>query len=1570
MIKSLGGDLKKLYFIIACLFLSLAINQGTYTFTTCGNTGRYGPTEEQCTSAYAGTNLEANIFYSDGIQNWLVPRDGNYRIEVYGAQGGNNGGTGAYLTGEFELDSLNILQILIGQSGLIQNGISSNPDGGGGGGGTFVSLNQNPLIIAGGGGGRADQYSMAEYAHANILEDGNDTYGNGGGTNGEGGNAGSNHHDFNDENNNLGAAGGGGFYADGISGPLDTGGSSFLNGGNGGYPAAGFGGGGGTLSGYDALVSGGGGGYSGGQGGTLPQMNDGWMYLAAGGGGSYNAGENQLSECCQHYGDGQAVITLLIEGCTDPDASNYNNEATIEDGSCIAAKHNVPEDFATVQEAIDYSSAGDTVSVSSGTYYENLNTSNKTIVIIGEDKNTTIIDAGTTGMALISNNTESASLELHNFTITNGFANDGSALYLNALEFALINNCIIKNNTAYNSIIRIDNIPDIAITKTLIHNNTATNSSNSYGAIVTYDNVNLNLDFVTLAFNTRGGILTHEPNANISINNSIFWNPDASEDIGRRTSTNVTYSVSYSSFTIDLYENYCSSSGYECLDGIINSDPQFVDISGDFSLQPTSSCIDSGDPDSALDSDGSRADMGALYYSQEYGCIDIEACNYNEYSLYDDGSCIYSEEGICFGCTNPEAINYDEFAAIDDASCMVPNIIVPDDYGSIQSAFDNIALDGDVIYVRAGTYTSFQWSSDADIKLIGENRETTIIDASGYNYGIEIDGPAAYYRIDHNSLIQGFTIKNAESTAIYSSRANPTLKDLIIKENNGDASWGSAIFIGMIGDDNDSADTLKIDNVIIEDNSHSNYATVYIAMYQNNNDNQESYFEIKNSNFINNYTAQLGGGLVVDAYGYNVDIVNSNFIGNQTDSYGAALIISSGGHARIIDSIFLNNSSTAGQAIVSAPESMMINSIVYDNSSFNELSLGSAYNSIIQNLLFQEGNYIGCIDTNPLISYNNNFSIEPGSPCVDAGTDYVEYNGEIIYELSQDEFEGFAPDIGPWETSQMFVYEPIITNIEDIQDDQGGKVFMDVQRSFYDKTGLNRIESYQIEALYDNDWVGVATQNAYNDSTYRVVVNTLSDSSSTSDGIAEYRVIANMEEGNFLSETAEGYSVDNIHPSTPNDVMASSNDNDVNISWDYSQDIDFSYHQVSQLGAPEYTIDNEQTMLLDAHYNEYYMNSVDIHDNYSDKSDYVGAHDLHPGANLIGVCVLPEDNSLTNVVSGQIEGIIGEGVAASNNPAMGWVGSLTGINSSDGYWFKSSEETIHLTVGDKHETESFELHQGANLISYCCANDIPLSEIDSDCIEGIIGEGVAASWIGEITVGSLTELSTGKGYWVKTAEECELAFECTEYEQQLARVYESETIKDYAQSIEQAFYFIEDIESIELGDIVSAYCNNTKVGSRAWNGAYTDIPAMGNDNSDLTKDYCTSSSIPSFRVEKSNGETYALTGDIPVWESNGLHMLSSLEEAIILPESYSLAPAYPNPFNPTTTINFAIPTDTDVSISVYNLQGREVVSLANGSYDAGYHSVIWNADSHSSGVYFVKMVAGSYVNTQKLMLVK
>ena len=90
----------------------------------------------------------------------------------------------------------------------------------------------------------------------------------------------------------------------------------------------------------------------------------------------------------------------------------------------------------------------------------------------------------------------------------------------------------------------------------------------------------------------------------------------------------------------------------------------------------------------------------------------------------------------------------------------------------------------------------------------------------------------------------------------------------------------------------------------------------------------------------------------------------------------------------------------------------------------------------------------------------------------------------------------------------------------------------------------------------------------------------------------------------------------------------------------------------------------------------------------------------------------------------------------------------------------------------------------------------------------------------------------------------------------------------------------------------------------------------------------------------------------------------------ILPDQFSLESAYPNPFNPTTTLSFSLPIESKVNISVYNLQGREVITLLDGNINAGYHSITWHADNHSSRVYFVKMVADKYVDVQKLILVK
>ena len=366
------------------------------------------------------------------------------------------------------------------------------------------------------------------------------------------------------------------------------------------------------------------------------------------------------------------------------------------------------------------------------------------------------------------------------------------------------------------------------------------------------------------------------------------------------------------------------------------------------------------------------------------------------------------------------------------------------------------------------------------------------------------------------------------------------------------------------------------------------------------------------------------------------------------------------------------------------------------------------------------------------------------------------------------------------------------------------------------------------------------------------------------------------------------------------------------------------------------------------------------------------AIDLHEGSNLMSFSLLPEDNSVGNVLSNyNIMSIAGEGEAALNT-ANGWVGSLTTILYENGYWLQINETDMLTFTGIPIQSNQlYELHMGNNLISYPlseCGNiDEVLPDEIEGCIYAIAGEGVAALNTDVGWVGSLTELCPNDGYWF--VSDCEIDFTYDE-PQSLARKTElSPSPYPYRQSSMQAFYFIESVENIEIGDWILSFNGDKVIGAREWQGSIIDVPAMGDDGSGFTADYIQTGQIPTFKLLK-DGKLINLEGDIPVFENNQLYMVPSLSEAIALPETFSLDRAYPNPFNPVTTLRFAIPVDSDVTLSIYNLQGREVSTLISGNMDAGYHTAKWNADAHASGVYFVKMIVGDYVNTQKLMLVK
>ncbi len=89
-----------------------------------------------------------------------------------------------------------------------------------------------------------------------------------------------------------------------------------------------------------------------------------------------------------------------------------------------------------------------------------------------------------------------------------------------------------------------------------------------------------------------------------------------------------------------------------------------------------------------------------------------------------------------------------------------------------------------------------------------------------------------------------------------------------------------------------------------------------------------------------------------------------------------------------------------------------------------------------------------------------------------------------------------------------------------------------------------------------------------------------------------------------------------------------------------------------------------------------------------------------------------------------------------------------------------------------------------------------------------------------------------------------------------------------------------------------------------------------------------------------------------------------------LPDKFSLGDNYPNPFNPTTTIEYALPKSTDVTLTVYNLLGREVATLVNSKQQAGRHQVQFDASSLASGVYFYRITTPEFNKVRKMMLIK
>lgn len=106
-----------------------------------------------------------------------------------------------------------------------------------------------------------------------------------------------------------------------------------------------------------------------------------------------------------------------------------------------------------------------------------------------------------------------------------------------------------------------------------------------------------------------------------------------------------------------------------------------------------------------------------------------------------------------------------------------------------------------------------------------------------------------------------------------------------------------------------------------------------------------------------------------------------------------------------------------------------------------------------------------------------------------------------------------------------------------------------------------------------------------------------------------------------------------------------------------------------------------------------------------------------------------------------------------------------------------------------------------------------------------------------------------------------------------------------------------------------------------------------------------------------------------------IELLNKMVNKTSLPSRFYLAQNYPNPFNPETIIQYELPEQSRVQITIYNITGQVVRTLVNEIKPAGYHRIVWDCKNQagikvSSGIYLYRMVTNKFVKINKMVLIK
>ena len=354
--------------------------------------------------------------------------------------------------------------------------------------------------------------------------------------------------------------------------------------------------------------------------------------------------------------------------------------------------------------------------------------------------------------------------------------------------------------------------------------------------------------------------------------------------------------------------------------------------------------------------------------------------------------------------------------------------------------------------------------------------------------------------------------------------------------------------------------------------------------------------------------------------------------------------------------------------------------------------------------------------------------------------------------------------------------------------------------------------------------------------------------------------------------------------------------------------------------------------------------------------------------NLVGLPLEVEDASCNYLFPESIEGTLYSFDDGYNSESV--------LTAGEGYWLRFINAGSVAITGSSINELTLSLSADWNLISGI-SEEISIYSVSDP--GNIIVPNTLYSFTEGYTLSE--ELVPGTGYWLRAFQDGDITLSSGALAKSPPKDYSLKGITNSLTIKGAELYF-----GIELSDMERlSYSLPPKPPTGAfdarfagdWNycNEFGDLEIM-NSSELLTIGY----TIAVHAGENINWTLQSKSGKKYILEGSGELIIPSEEiftlgKRPVIPNVYSLHQNYPNPFNPITTLRYDLPEDAIVTLTLYDLGGREVTQLVNTKQNAGYKSINWNATDKfgkpvSAGVYLYQIQAGEFVQTKKMVLLK